>query len=110
MSRFDKQPRKRGLLVSALAMLSRLVVGWFDNWQAGQQDKREVARAVTENKMRLAQSVETHNQAWEMAALEGRDNLLRRLSFAAWSVPLLWAAFDAEAAEHYFKVALGALP
>lgn len=90
--------------------ITGLVGGIFQDWQDKRKDQREIERAVAENKIRLAQSTETHNQSWEMAALEGRDALLRRLSFFAWSVPLLWAAFDAAAAEHYFKVALGALP
>lgn len=91
-------------------LFASLVSGFFENWKARQEDQREVERAVVENKIRLAQSEQSHNEAWEMAALEGRDNLLRRLSFAAWSIPLVWAAFDAASAEHYFKVALGALP
>lgn len=92
------------------ALITSLVGGFFDNWKAKQTDQREIERAVADNKIRLAQSTETHNENWEMSALEGRDNLLRRASFLAWSVPLVWAAFDAASAEHYFKVALGALP
>lgn len=87
-----------------------LVGGVFQDWQDKRKDQREIERAVAENKVRLAQSTETHNQQWEMAALEGRDALLRRLSFAAWSAPLIWAAFDAPGAERYFREALGALP
>lgn len=91
-------------------LLSGLASGWFQDWQDKRKDQREIERAVAENKIRLAQSVESHNQAWEMAALEGRDALLRRLSFAAWSTPLIWAAFDAEGAKFYFEQSLGALP
>lgn len=91
-------------------VLASMASGWFSDWQAKRQDQRDIERAVAENKIRLAQSTESHNQAWEMSALEGRDTLLRRLSFLAWSVPLIWAAFDAQGAENYFRVALGALP
>lgn len=97
-------------LMALLAGLQSIVGGFVDDWKAGRQNQRDIARAVTENKIRLAQDAQTHNQAWEMAALEGRDTLLRRASFLAWSVPLVWAAFDAPGAANYFKVALGALP
>lgn len=96
--------------MGALTIISGLIAGIFQDWQAKRKDQRDIERAVAENKIRLAQSEQTHNQAWEMSALEGRDNLLRRASFLAWSTPLLWAAFDAPGAEAYFKVALGALP
>lgn len=93
-----------------LGILGGVASGLFGDWQAARQNAREVSRAVTENKIRLAANEQTHNEAWEMSALEGRDVLLRRASFMAWSVPLVWAAFDAEGAAQYFRVALSALP
>ena len=45
-----------------------------------------------------------------MAALSGGDNLVRRLSFAVWSAPMVWAAFSPAAAGEFFSVALAALP
>lgn len=80
------------------------------DWQAGKENQRAVEKAVTENRIRLAESEATHNQEWEMRALEGRDAFLRRASFTAWSAPLLWAAIDSAGAEAYFRDALGALP
>jgi hypothetical protein len=82
----------------------------FQDWQASRQNKREVERAVTENRIRLAVSEQEHNQGWEMRALEGRDNVLRRVSFLIWSAPMLWAAWDPQGATAYFRDALGALP
>lgn len=90
--------------------LAGIVSQFVQDWQAKRQNQREVERAVAENRIRLAQSEAEHNQEWEMRALEGRDNFLRRLSFLAWSSPLLWAAFDPPAAAAYFRDALGALP
>lgn len=93
-----------------LSVLSSLAGGVFTDWQERRRDQREVERAVVENKIRLAQSTETHNNEWEMAALAGTDKLVRRLSFMAWSAPLIWAAYDATAAAAYFSTALTALP
>ena len=45
-----------------------------------------------------------------MAALEGGDHGLRRVSFLIWSTPILWSAWDAPAASAFFRDALGALP
>jgi hypothetical protein len=87
-----------------------LVGSWVADWQAKRQNARDIAQAVTENKIRLAQSAQSHNEAWEMAALEGRDNFLRRASFVAWSAPILWAALDADGAARFFTDALGVLP
>lgn len=84
--------------------------GFFDNWKAGKDDARKVAAAVAENRIRLAQSEQTHNQEWEMRALEGRDAWLRRVSFLMWSLPLLWAYFDPSAARQYFSESLAGLP
>lgn len=80
------------------------------DWRQGRESKRKVREAVTENKVRLAQSEQSHNAAWEMAALEGRDTLLRRASFAMLSAPFLWALFDPAGVSEYFTVALVALP
>lgn len=96
--------------MNPLTFIAGLVGGVFHDWLDRRKDRREIERAVVENKIRLAQSHETHNQAWEMAALEGRDALLRRASFAAWSAPVLWAAVDPAGARRFFDESLGALP
>jgi hypothetical protein len=90
--------------------LFSIVGGFVTDWQQGRQNKRDIAKAVADNKIRLAQDTQSNNQAWEMAALEGRDNFLRRISFIAWSTPLLWAAFDPAGASRFFRDSLGALP
>lgn len=97
--------------VSAAVELIKGVAGeYMTDWRAEKQNAREVKRAVTENRIRLAQSEQTHNHNWEMAALEGRDTLLRRVSFMLLTFPLLWAGFDPQGAGQYFTGALGALP
>lgn len=83
---------------------------WVADWKAGKANKREVARAVAENRIRLAESAQSHNQEWELRQLEGRDLIVRRLSFAMWSWPIFWAGFDPDGARHFFSTALGALP
>lgn len=96
-----------GVLLPAVV---ELVKGFFGNWQASQEDKRQIAAAVAQNKIRLALSEQEHNQEWEMAALVGKDNWLRRASFFLWSFPLAWAYFSPEAAKAYFNESLAGLP
>lgn len=87
-----------------------IVGGIFDDWKARRENARQVEKAVTENRIRLAQSEQSHNQEWEMRALEGRDAWLRRVSFFFWSAPLLWAYFDPGGARAYFVESLAGLP
>lgn len=93
-----------------ITFLTGMAGQWVADWQAKRQNQRDIERATTENRIRLAAQAETHNEEWEMRALEGRDVWLRRASFAAWSFPLLWAYLDPTAAAAYFRDALGALP
>ena len=45
-----------------------------------------------------------------MAALEGRDNLLRRVSFVLWVWPLVWGYFDAAGLQAYFSTLTAVMP
>lgn len=94
-------------LVGALFEIGKEFV---TDWRQEKANKRKIKAAVAENKIRLAQSEQTHNQQWEMTALEGRDTFLRRFSFSLLTFPLIWAGFDPEGAQQYFTEALGALP
>ena len=96
-----------GVLIS---LLTGAAGSFFDDWKARRQNQRDIEKAVADNKIRLAQSLETHNENWEMAALTGGDNLVRRASFLVWSAPMIWAAFDPKGAAAFFKDALAALP
>jgi len=86
------------------------VTEFITDWRQGRENQRKIKKAVADNKIRLAQSEQSHNQEWEMSVLEGRDNFLRRLSFFLLSFPLIWAYFDPMGARAYFTDALGALP
>jgi len=92
------------------SLIAGLAGSFIDDWKSKRQNQRDIEKAVADNKIRLAQSEQTHNEAWEMAALAGNDNALRRVSFLIWSAPMVWAAFDANSAAGFFKIALGALP
>lgn len=98
------------LIALAGGALVDIVKGWFSGYQAKRQNQMDIEKAIAENKIRLAQSEQSHNEAWEMAALQGGDKMLRRASFVAWSAPLVWAAYDPAGAAAYFRDALGALP
>jgi len=98
------------LALAAGQAIIGIVTGWFQSWQQRQERQQRVEEAVTENKIRLAQDAQTHNENWEMAALAGRDNFMRRVSFGMWSAPFLWALFDPAAVREFFTVSLAALP
>jgi hypothetical protein len=97
-------------MVALWSLISSVLGSFAADWTAGRQNKRDVEKAVADNRIRLAQDQQSHNNEWEMRALEGRDTWLRRLSFAAWSAPMVWAYFDPTAAAAYFSQSLSALP
>src|SRR5687767_3637987 len=96
--------------VNPFAILTAIAQPFIDDWKAKREQQRRVDEAVTANKVRLAESRESHNQAWEMAQLQGADRWLRRASFCMWSAPMLWAVVDADGAERFFRVTLAVLP
>jgi len=91
-------------------LIVNFVTGFFTDWIDERKDKRAVKKAVSESKIKLAQSDQSHNQNWELEALQGRDTWLRRFSFALFTFPLIWAGFDPQSAQVYFTQALAALP
>ncbi len=80
------------------------------NWTDSQANKRAIKKAVADNKIRLAQSEQSHNSAWEMAQLENKDVLLQRVSFFLLSVPFVVAIFDPQSVQAYFTIALASVP
>lgn len=80
------------------------------DWTDGRANKRAIKKAVADNKIRLAQSEQSHNSAWEMAQLENKDVLLRRVSFTLMSVPFVVAIFDPQSVQAYFTIALASVP
>lgn len=100
-----------GAMIAPLLALAKTLAGqWFGDYLAKKQNAREIAKAVAENKIRLAQSAASHNQQWEMAALENADKWLRRASFFLLTFPLVWAGIDPAGAKLYFSDALAAVP
>jgi hypothetical protein len=92
-------------IVGAVAGLVTLVVEGVRDHLKGNQ---EIKKAVVENKIRLAQSSQEFNQAWEMAQLENsgwKDDVL----FYAWLAFFIWSGFCPEEAETVLR-AWEALP
>jgi hypothetical protein len=94
-------------LLSAAVSIGK---GFFDDYQLSRENKRDIAKAITENKIRLALNEQTNNQAWEMAQIEGKDKFLRRVSFFMLSAPFMVAIIAPESVNDYFTVALAAMP
>ncbi len=66
------------------SLVSALVGGVSDLFK----DKRALKKAEVDNKIRLMQSEQSHNQDWEMASLQDKDKWLRRISFAIFIWPI----------------------
>lgn len=72
--------------------------------------KQDMKKAEIENKARLLRDTKSNNHEWEMANLQDKDKWLRRVSFAVFTAPLIWAGFDPNGVALYFQVALNAMP
>ncbi|MBO89541.1 MAG: hypothetical protein CMP14_08465 [Rickettsiales bacterium] len=72
--------------------------------------EQEMKKAEKQNKARLLLDTQSNNHEWEMANLTDKDKWLRRISFAVFVFPMIWAAFDADAVKEYFEVALKVMP
>ena len=83
------------------------VVTGVKDYVMAQQDLK---KAEAENKARLLRDTKSNNHEWEMANLRDKDKWLRRISFAVFTAPLIWAGFDPIAVQAYFDVALKAMP
>lgn len=81
--------------------------GGFSQIVKAKQD-RELA--ALENQARLLRDEQSHNSAWEMASLRDADKWLRRISFAIFSFPIVYAAVNPTGVAFYFNTALAALP
>ena len=67
------------------------VVTGVKDYVMAQQDLK---KAEAENKARLLRDTKSNNHEWEMANLRDKDKWLRRISFAVFTAPLVWAAFE----------------
>jgi hypothetical protein len=86
----------------------------FKSWNDGRVKLKEaniaVKMAERQNRARLLQSESDHNSEWEMAQIVDKDKWLRRISFAMFSAPFIWALFDPEGVREYFETALASMP
>ena len=94
-------------MIGIIGSLLKPVIGGVVNYVQGEQD---IKKAEKENKARLQRDTNTNNHEWEMANLTDKDKWLRRISFAVFVFPLIWAAFDPVAVQTYFQVALTVMP
>nr|BAR15033.1 Protein of unknown function (DUF3154) [uncultured Mediterranean phage uvMED] len=94
-------------MIGLIAGLAKpLISGVVDYVSTGQ----EIRKAEKENKARLMRDKASNNHEWEMASLADKDRWLRRISFAMFSAPFIWALFDPVGVETYFTIALSSVP
>lgn len=86
-------------MFAAIAGLASTIIGGIKDHLKG---KQEIKKAITENKVRLAQSAQEYNHEWEMASLANagwKDDVL----FYAIVAMYVYSAFDPEGAANVFK-------
>lgn len=91
-------------------LLGGVLTDVVSDWREGRKNKREIKKAAAEFRQEQARSEGVYKQEWELRALEGADIWPRRLVLFLFSFPLIWAYFDPQAVEVYFKVSLAAIP
>ena len=85
-------------MITAILDLVKMIVGGVTDSFKG---KRAIKKAIVENKVRLAQSKQEHNQAWELKQLANvgyKDDVL----FYAFIGVFVWAGFDPEGSQEFF--------
>jgi len=97
------------MIQAVVGLLGGLVREVFEDWRQGRQLRREIKKAAAEYRIEQAKSAEAYRREWELRALEGGDRWVRRLSFAAWTAPLVLAASAPELSARLWE-RLGALP
>ena len=83
------------------------LIGLGGDWLKGRQ---QIVKAKAEKAAQLIQSKTDNDHLWEMQQINAKDAWLRRGSFFVFSIPMIWAAFDAQAVNDYFTVALAGVP
>lgn len=85
-------------VLGIVGLVKTIVGGVKDHYEG----KRKVKAAVVENKIRLAQSQQSHNHDWEMRQLDNvgwKDDVL----FYAFIAMFVWSGFDPEGARQFFE-------
>lgn len=97
-------------VLAFITSLVKLGKTWLDGRGALLLAMYDTAVAAEQNKARLIADADSHNSAWEMAALQDSDKSLRRICFVIFSFPFVYAVFDPVSVQHYFAVALNSMP
>jgi len=87
------------LIIGAVVGVVKNVFGLFGDHLEG---KRRIKAAITENRVRMAESEQTHNQTWEMKQLDNagwKDDIL----FYAFIALFVWAGIDPDGAALFFE-------
>lgn len=87
------------MILTTITSLGTMIIGGIKDHFAG---KRKVKQAIIENKIRLAQSEQSHNQKWETMQLDNtgwKDDVL----FYAFIAMFVWAGFDPEGSKQFFN-------
>ena len=95
-------------MLPVFGLIGSLLTGGLKILTDKMESNARIREAVTENKIRLAQSAESHNQSWEMKQLDNsgwKDDIL----FYAFIAMFVWAGFDPDGASRFF-MNLNALP
>jgi len=82
-----------------LVGLAKTIIGGVTNHFAS---KQKLKQALVDNKIRMAQSTQDHNQDWEMKQLDNvgwKDDIL----FYAFIAMFVWAGFDPEGSKLFFE-------
>ena len=85
-------------MVSGVIELGKLLIGGIKNHF---ENKQKLKQAIVNNKIRLAEGAQSHNQEWEMKQLDNvgwKDDIL----FYAFILLFVWAGFDPEGAKVFF--------
>lgn len=86
-------------MLTAIVSLGTMLIGGIKDHFEG---RRKVKQAIIENKIRLAQSEQSHNQKWEIMQLDNtgwKDDVL----FYAFIAMFVWAGFDPEGSKQFFN-------
>jgi len=92
---------------TGLIALASTVIGIGGDWLKGRQ---QIVKAKATKAAELIQTKTDNDHLWEMEQIKGKDRWLRRGSFLVFSIPMIWAAFDAQAVNDYFTIALASVP
>ena len=93
-----------------LEPVAKVFTSYNENRTKLKQADLNIKLAEKTNTARLLSDEQGNNHAWEMANLTDKDKWLRRISFAMFAAPFIWALFDANAVKEYFEVALASMP